>query len=290
MSLIARVAIGLYLVVHYLKLLPFAAAIFSSEGMLADPGLNPGAMAAISPLYVWDSPAVVEGLVASLIAVSVSYTLGFQTRTMGVLLGLGSLFLWQRNMLTLNPSLPFLGFWFVIQAFSAPNPAWSLDRWLARRRGFTEFVDSLPNDVTAALWLVFTVAYSYSGYTKLISPSWQSGQAVGWMLSGPIGLDNPLARFVAGLPEPLLMLSTWGVVGLELLAPLALVQRFRTAWWWLALGMHMGLVCMVDLQDISLGMVVVHLALYGPTRVRVSEKSRAPQPSWTPASLASARM
>lgn len=261
--LIARVAIGLYLVVHYLRLLPFAASLFSGAGMLADPGLNPGAVAAISPLYLWDSPAVVRALVIGLIGVACAYTVGLRTRTMGVLLGLGSLFLWQRNMLTLNPSLPFLGFWFAIQAFTAPNPRGSVDRGLARRRGVTQFVDDLPGDVTAALWLVFTVAYSYSGYTKLVSPSWVSGQAVGWMLNGPIGLDNPLARFVAGLPEPMLQLCTWGVVAVELLAPLALWTRIRPWWWLAALAMHVGLLALVDLQDISWGMVVVHLVLVG---------------------------
>lgn len=264
--LIARVAIGVYLVLHYLRLFPFAASLFSGEGMLADPMLNPGAVAAVSPLYLWDDPAVVRSLVAGLVAIAAAYAVGFQTRTMGVLLGLGSLFLWQRNMLTLNPSLPFLGFWFAIQTFGPADPACSVDRWLARRRGVTAFQDGLPADVIASLWLVFTLAYSYSGYTKLVSPSWQSGQAVGWMLNGPIGLDNPLARFVSGLPDGMLHLATWGVVAIELLAPLALWLPVRRVWWALVLGMHLGLVCLVDIQDISWGMVVVHLALLDTRR------------------------
>ena len=278
--LIARLAIGVYLTVHYLRLLPFAAGLYSETGMLGDPGLNPGAVAAISPLYLWDSPAVVRALVIGLVGMAAAYTVGLRTRTMGLLLGVGSLFLWQRNMLTLNPSLPFLGFWFAIQAFTAPNPRGSADRWLARRRGVKEFVDDLPADVSAALWLVFTVAYGYSGYTKLVSPSWRSGQAVGWMLNGPLGLDNPIARFVADLPVPVLQLCTWGVVGIELLAPLALWTRLRPAWWVMALGMHLGLLALVDLQDISWGMVVVHLVLLRPGLF--PRGRRSPRPSQPP--------
>lgn len=260
-ALITRVCIGLYLVVHYLRLLPFAPALFSGEGMLADPALNPGAAAAVSPLYLWDSPGVVRALVGVLVGLALLYTLGLRTRTTGLLLGLGSVVLWQRNMLTLNPSLPYLGFWFLLQTFTAADPPGSLDRLLARRRAIPPAADALPADVNAALWLVFTVAYAFSGWTKLVSPSWQAGEAVGWMLNGPIGLDNPLARAVAALPAPLLHAATWGVVGVELLAPLALWGRLRRPWWLLVLGMHLGLLCLVDLQDISWGMLVVHLTL-----------------------------
>lgn len=266
--LIARVALGLFLVAHFGLQLPYAAALYSEAGMLPDPRLNPGAEAALSPLHRWDHPAVVRAAVAAMVALAAAYTVGFRTRTVGVLLGLGTAALWQRNVLTLNPSLAYLGFWFLVQAFAAPDPPGSLDRWLARRRGARGFADTLPADVTRALWVVFTVAYSYSGWTKLVSPAWQAGDAVGWLLAGPLGLDHPLARAVAALPPALLALATWGTVALELLAaPLACVPRLRPALWWAILALHVGLVALVDLRDISLAMIAVHLTLRaGPER------------------------
>ncbi len=263
---VVRICVGVQLAVHYARVFPFAATLYSDRGMLADPAANPVAIA-LSPLHHLDSPWMIEAVVLGLVALAVAYAAGWWTRTTGVLLALGAAALWHRNMLTLNPSLPYLGFWLLAQAFARPNPPWSIDRWLARRPGgpapWFGFAERLPRDVLGALWVVYTVGYSFSGYTKLISPSWADGSAVARLLRGPIALDNPLAHAAAALPDPLLALATWGTVALELLAaPLALSRRLRPALWAALFGLHAGLLLLVGLQDISWGMLVTHLALF----------------------------
>lgn len=273
-----RIAIGLQLAVHYARLYPWATTLYSDQGMLADPARNPVALG-LSPLYHLDAPWMIQTMVLGLVALSLAFAAGLWTRTAGVLLALGATALWHRNMLTLNPSLPYLGFWLLAQAFSRPNPPWSIDRWRARRAGATRFgfADRLPRDVLGALWVVYTVGYSFSGYTKLLSPSWADGSAVARMLRGPIALDNPLAHAVAALPDPVLTAATWGVVGLELLAaPLALSRRLRPALWVALLGMHAGLLGLVGLQDITWGMLVTHLALFDP---RWLDRARGARPT-----------
>lgn len=263
---VVRVAVGAQLAVHYARLLPHAATLYSRDGMLPDAALNPVDLP-WTILGHLDAPWFVQGFVAALIALAVAYTVGWQTRTAGVLLALGAAALWHRNMLTLNPSLPYLGFWLLAQAFARPDPPWSVDRWLARRahRGRFGYADRLPRDVLGALWVVYTVGYSYSGWAKLVSPSWADGTAVARMLRGPIALDNPLAHALAGLPDGVLAAATWGTVGLELLAaPLALSRRLRPALWLALLGLHAGLLLLVGLQDISWGMLVTHFALLDP--------------------------
>jgi hypothetical protein len=238
--------------------------------MLPDPAQNPVAVG-LSPLHHLDAPWMIEAFVLGLAALAVAYAAGFWTRTAGVLLALGAAALWHRNMLTLNPALPYLGFWLLAQALARPNPPWSVDRWLARRdrRGVQAFSDRLPKDVLGALWVVFTVGYSYSGYTKLTSPSWAEGSAVARLVRGPIALDNPLAHAVAGLPDLVLAVATWGVLAVELLAaPLALSRRLRPALWVGLFGLHAGLLVLVGLQDISWGMLVTHLALFDPRWLR----------------------
>lgn len=271
MLAVVRVAVGGQLAVHYARLLPYASTLYSDRGMLADPTHNPFAVG-VSPMYHLDAPWMVQAAVAALLALSVAFAAGFWTRTVGVLLALGAAALWHRNMLTLNPSLPYLGFFLLAQAFARPNPPWSLDRLRARRAGVGGafgFAERLPRDVLGALWVVYTVGYSYSGYTKLISPSWAEGSAVARMLRGPIALDNPIVHALAALPDALLHLATWGVVGVELLAaPLALSRRLRPGLWLALLGMHAGLLVLVGLQDISWGMLVTHLALFDPRWVR----------------------
>jgi len=271
MLAVVRMAVGGQLAVHYARLLPYASTLYSDRGMLADPTHNPFAVD-VSPMYHLDAPWMVQAAVAALLALSVAFASGFWTRTVGVLLALGAAALWHRNMLTLNPSLAYLGFFLLAQAFARPNPPWSLDRLRARRAGLGGafgFAERLPRDVLGALWVVYTVGYSYSGYTKLISPSWAEGSAVARMLRGPIALDNPIVHALAALPDVLLHVATWGVVGVELLAaPLALSRRLRPGLWLALLGMHAGLLVLVGLQDISWGMLVTHLALFDPRWVR----------------------
>ena len=264
---VVRVAVGAQLAVHYARLLPWATTLYSDRGMLADPTHNPFVVD-VSPMYHLDAPWMIQATVLGLLALSVAFAAGFWTRTVGVLLALGAAALWQRNMLTLNPSLPYLGFFLLAQAFARPNPPWSVDRWRTRRAGTGGafgFAERLPRDVLGALWVVYTVGYSYSGYTKLISPSWADGSAVARMLRGPIALENPVALALAALPDALLHVATWGVLGVELLAaPLALSRRLRPGLWLALLAMHAGLLVLVGLQDISWGMLVTHLALFDP--------------------------
>ncbi|MES2643643.1 MAG: hypothetical protein V4850_29425 [Myxococcota bacterium] len=269
---VVRVAIGVQLAVHYARLYPWATTLYSDQGMLADPARNPVALG-FSPLHHLDAPWMIQAVVLGLVGLSLAFAAGLFTRTAGVLLALGAATLWHRNMLTLNPSLPYLGFFLLAHAFARPNPPWSIDRWRARRAGgsaaWCGFADRLPRDVLGALWVVFTVGYSFSGYTKLVSPSWADGSAVARMLRGPIALDNPLVHALAALPDAVLAVATWGTLGLELLAaPLALSRRLRPALWLALFGMHAGLLGLVGLQDISWGMLVTHLALFDPRWLR----------------------
>lgn len=275
---VVRVAVGLHLAVHYARLLPWAATLYSDRGMLPDPAQNPVAIG-LSPLHHLDAPWMISAVVLGLAVLALVYAAGFWTRTAGVLLALGAAALWHRNLLTLNPSLPYLGFWLLAQALARPNPPWSVDRWLARRDrvGGRPFADRLPRDVLGALWVVYTVGYSYSGYTKLISPSWADGTAVARLLRGPIALDNPLAHAVAALPDPVLAVATWSVLAIELLAaPLALSRRLRPALWVAIFGLHAGLLLLVGLQDISWGMLVTHLALFDPRWLRRRDAGALP--------------
>jgi predicted DCC family thiol-disulfide oxidoreductase YuxK len=59
--------------------------------------------------------------------------------------------------------------------------------------------------------------------------------------------------------------ATWSALGLELLfAPLALFRRIRP-WIWLAMiGLHLGLLVMVDFADLTLGMLLIHFLTFDP--------------------------
>jgi hypothetical protein len=261
---IARLTLGAYLAWHYALLLPVAALTFGDEGLLPSASLNPGpSLSVLSLLHAPAAPFVLTlgGLLAAL-----SYAAGLFTRTSGLALFFVAFTLWHRNQLTLNPSLPFLGFFFLAQLFSHRAPPWSLDRWWRIRRGRSvpDGADALPRDVLSVLWIVSSVAYSYSGWTKLLSPSWRSGAAVPLIATGALGRDGMAAAVLGGLPI-VGTLATYTVLAVELsFLPLAMSRRVRPWLWTAVLALHVGLLFTLHIENISLGMIVVHLTLFDP--------------------------
>lgn len=138
----------------------------------------------------------------------------------------------------------------------------------------------MPTAIFAAAWIVMAVGYSYSGWTKLVSPSWLDGSAIAHVLQNPLARDTALRVWLLELPEPVLRLATWGGLGLELcFAPLALSRRLRP-WLWLAMvGMHVSLLVLVDFADLTLGMLMLHAFTFDPAWIpaRARRTGEAPE-------------
>ncbi len=127
----------------------------------------------------------------------------------------------------------------------------------------------MPTALYAAAWIVMAIGYSYSGATKLASPSWVDGSALARVLGNPLARPTFLRETLLALPPALIAMATWGALAAELLfAPLALIRRLRP-WIWLALlGMHVGLMTLIDFADLSAGMVALHLFTFDPDWIR----------------------
>lgn len=119
-----------------------------------------------------------------------------------------------------------------------------------------------------------SVAYFYSGYTKLVSPSWVDGSALSRVLANPLARDTVLRTFLLSLPPGLLKTATWSALALELsFAPLVLFPRLRP-WIWLAMvGLHLGLVFLVNFADLTLGMLIVHFFTFDPGWIRSPQRA-----------------
>ena len=127
----------------------------------------------------------------------------------------------------------------------------------------------MPPAILAAMWIVMSLGYTFSGWTKLVSPSWTDGTAMARVLANPLARPNFVQSLILSLPPQLLQVMTWGALGLELLyAPLALFRRVRP-WIWVAmLAMHLGLMALIDFADLSFMMVILHLFTFDPAWVR----------------------
>jgi hypothetical protein len=143
----------------------------------------------------------------------------------------------------------------------ASGRAWSLDRWLARRRGSAGPIRPAvsANLGLRLIQLHLCLIYASAGLAKLQGTPWWDGTAVG-MLLGNSEFRTVDLGFLADYPG-LLALATHGTVFLEILYPILVWFRGWRPWVLAgALGMHLGIALGMGLTEFSLAMLAGNLA------------------------------
>jgi predicted DCC family thiol-disulfide oxidoreductase YuxK len=257
-----RAALAAYLFVHFAMLLPWSTELFSGAGALTPASASPLAHLFPNVVAFVDDPSFVRGFLLVGILATVPLGLGRFDRSAAVFLWYLGACLYGRNPLIANPSLPFVGWMLLAHAVLPRAPYGS---WAARGRADPRGDWAMPEAIFLAAWTVLAVGYSYSGVTKLVSPSWTDGSALSAVLSNPLARPGPIRTWLLSWPPVILRVATWSALGLELLfAPLALFRRIRP-WIWLAMiGLHLGLLVMVDFADLTLGMLLIHFLTFDP--------------------------
>lgn len=255
-----RFCFGLYLLVHFAALLPWGPEIYSAKGVLPQGAMSPLFHLFPNVFLLWDSPVFVQGCLAAAIAGSVLFMLGRFDRWIAIFLWYVWACLFGRNPLIGNPSLPFIGWLLLAYALI---PGLHKHKESLPREGTGNW--TMPGDVFAAAWILMAVAYSYSGYAKLTSPSWLDGSALRHVLHNPLARDTALRTFLLAWPPLCLKLATWGALFLELFfAPLSLFRKLRPVLWLAMLGMHLGLLVLVNFSDLTLGMLILQFFTLDP--------------------------
>jgi len=257
-----RAVFGVYLLVHFLQLLPWGPEVFSNQGALPDASASPLIHAFPNILALWDSPLFVQTLLALGAILSVFFLLGKWDRYAAVLIW----YLWAcllgRNPLISNPSIPFIGWLLLAHALIPGAPYGS---WTAAGRTDPQGGWKLPPLLYAGAWIVMATGYSYSGYTKLVSPSWTDGTALLRVLQNPLARAGLLHSLFLAVPPILLRLATSSGLALELaFAPLSLFRRTRPWVWAAMVSLHLGLVLMINFADLTAGMLVLHFFTFDP--------------------------
>ena len=259
---IFRLGLGLYLLAHFAALIPWGSEVFSNQGMIATAINSPYFGYIPSPFQWSDSPWMVMTVLAVGAACGILITLGRFDRTASVLAVLILGWLFQRNPLIANPSLPVVG-WMLLAHFAVRN--------FGGRSGHDVGSWKLDNGIWIAAWCVLAVAYSYSGYTKLLSPSWVSGEAIALVLENPLARDHWLRHLLLSLPPIFLKSLTWAVLYIELLfIPLCLFPRTRL-WAWIAmLIVQFGFLTFLNFADLTAPMLLIHLLTFDPNWLRTA--------------------
>lgn len=263
---LVRAVLGVYLLVHFVHLTPWAAELFSNQGVLSDGRASPLLHLFPNILALWDGPVFVTALLILAAGLSVLLAVGSWDRPAAVVLWYIWACLHGRMPLISNPGLPYVGWLLLAHAFLPPAPYGS---WAARGRPDPGNGWRMPEGIFLVAWVLMALGYSYSGYTKLISPSWQDGTAVARVLENPLARPGLLRDAMLALPPDMLRLATWGALLAELsFAPLALIPRLRPWLWGAMVLMHLSLITLLDFADLSLGMLMLHLFTFDPAWIR----------------------
>ncbi len=245
-----RIVLGIYLLVHFLMLTPYAGELFSDSGIFADPSLLPSYGFFPNPLFSFGTELFAQLFLVGLALLSALLVAGMRTRVVALALWFGWAALLSRAPFIANPSIPFVGL--LLLGLAALPSDWSSTQ--ARSASML---------LWRGVWVLLAVSYSVSGVHKLGSPSWVDGSALAELTQNPLARDYFITSFLASSPLWMTGLMTWGSLALEILfAPLALFSRIRP-WVWLAMvGMHLGILAVVSFADLTAGMLLVHLFVF----------------------------
>jgi len=163
--------------------------------------------------------------IATLFTISaVAFFFGFRARFFGLLLAFLHCSFQFRNPFILNSGDRLFMIQLVLSAFAPLSLRFSVDAWLARRRGIT-----LPS---ATIWgqrlVGLQIAYVYlnSAMAKITNVRWQNGMAMRDVLSSPVFAEWP--TYVDS--RPLVMFLTYSALVYEFLFPFAVWWRKARPW------------------------------------------------------------
>lgn len=245
-----RVVLGLYIVVHFLMLMPYAEELWGPRGMIPEPALN--LTGGMLPLAWVNIEGAATGLVITMAVLGLALAIGWQRPTVSVLLWLGWASLFDRNNLIANPGIPYVGWLLLVCAVVPRGEPLSFG---GTREGW-----HLPRVLYIGAWLLMAVGYTISGIDKWMAPSWRDGTAIVHLLENPLARDTWLREWMLSWPLGLHRAMTWSILAMEMLfLPLALFARTRIIAWGGMMLMHLGILCIVDFADLTIGMLMIHV-------------------------------
>jgi len=250
-----RILLGAYLALHCWSLVPYAGELFSNSGMLPDARQLPTALFP-NPLSAATAPAVSLALSIGC-ALALAFAAGVWRRPLALLLWFGWACLFNRNPFIANPSIPYVG-WLLLACAIIPNEA-PLRLHLPRPDNDW----SVPRPLYLGAWLLLGLGYTLSGLHKLASPSWRDGTALRHVLELPLARDTALGNAVLALPDGVFAAFTYGALIAELTAlPLFAIRQARPYAWCGLVAMQLGILCLLDFADLTLGMLLFHAFVF----------------------------
>jgi hypothetical protein len=253
-----RIALGAYLFCFFLVSIPYASEMYGREGMVPDPAVNYTRAIFPDPLASLDSPRAVHSILFIGALCCIPLCLGRWRQFVAAAIWLIFFALFLRNNFTRHVALDYVG-WMLLFCVAVPAGE-GRSPWSATTTGRATW--KMPRALYVAAWAIAALGYSLSGWAKLGNPLWLDGSALSFILTGPLARDWVVTQMATELPL-LLQLSTWGVLGAELLClPMALWSRSRAVAWVALTGMHVGIALLLNLGEIPFALLLFHGLLF----------------------------
>jgi len=248
-----RIILGIYLIMHFMLLIPYGTEIWSNLGILPDASLNLTHGYFPNFLNYFDDPWMIKGFIGLATCLSILFTLGIKRQWVAIVLWYIWVCLFDRNNLISNPGIPFVGWLLLCCACIPAGEPWSLTKQPRKHKWV------FPKTIFIGAWVIMALSYTISGLDKLMAPSWQDGTALFHLLENPLARDWWFREALLMLPMPFLKMMTWGILALEILfLPLAIFKKTRKWVWITMIGMHLGILLVIDFADLTLGMLMIH--------------------------------
>jgi hypothetical protein len=188
---------------------------------------------------------------------------GFQTRLASICTFLLLTSMTLRNPFYLNSCDTFirmLSFWFI---FAEAGAAWSVDRWLRRRKEQYDYVELIPAWGLRVLQLQVLVVYFHAFFAKTGATLWADGTAVYfstrleglYRLPPPVPLDTEMTSLV----------TTWMTLAIEFsMFTLIWIREFRYYVLALSIIMHLTIDWTMNIPQYEWMMILSYLLFVYP--------------------------
>ncbi len=272
-----RIAFAALLLKDALYRLPLAYDFYSDSGVVPRAALLELARADRFSLmdampHAWMAALffILWAVVAALLLV------GCRTRLMTVLSFIILMSVHDRNVYVLTGAdtmMRVMSFWML---FVPLGQYYSVDAWLARRRGkpLPTTVDAFP---VRMMQLQVALVYVFAGLLKLLGDTWREGDALAYVLQLDTMLLPPGVWFRGVAPDGLLRVLTYGTILVELsfvalvFAPVA-QPPLRLLGLALGAALHLGIGILLSIPDFSLVMLISYLLFLEPEWIVAAER------------------
>ena len=251
--IIFRVLFGMYLFFYYLTTLPYGSELYSNQGMLPEAGLNWTHGFFPNILNVYDTPLIITILFVVGSIVSLLFTGGILPRAFAVILWYIQTCLYNRNVLTDEPSQAYIGL--LLVTFALLPKIESIAYLFRKEHWHTQAKILIPYFVYMVPVFIFGITFTLSAYDKLLSSSWENGNALMLLLTMEIAKPSVLLSFLKSHTSITSILSYLALFSQFICLPLVISGFYRIAIGIQVVAFSFAFL-VLDINQVTLGMLL----------------------------------